>query len=90
MQENDEFIALIVYVDNILVTGNNRDKIDNLKLFLDKEFTIKEMGEANFFLGVEVRHTSQGILVGQHKYILGILTEFNMLEAKNCNTPFSS
>lgn len=56
------FVALIVYVDDILVTGNNDNKIEEIKL-----------GEANYFLGIQIKQTQTEILISQQKYTLDIL-----------------
>lgn len=89
MQIDNQFMTLIVYVDDILVTGNYEEKIFEVKQFLHKEFTIKDLGQANFFLRVEFHHTNKGIFVSQEKYILDTLSETNMLEAHSCPTPYS-
>ena len=43
-----------IYVDDIMVTGNQEEEISQLKSFLDSKFKIKELGLLNFFLGIEV------------------------------------
>lgn len=47
-------MALIVYVDVILITGNNVIKIQPTKDYLHHKITIKDLGEADFFLGIEI------------------------------------
>lgn len=63
--------------------GNDQSKIAEVKEFLDREFTIKDLGQVDFFLGVELHHSNQGISVGQHKYIHDILVETNMVDYKS-------
>lgn len=45
------------------------------------------MGHANFFLGIEIMHSNEGISISQHKYIIDILQDASMLEAKAAPTP---
>ena len=45
------------------------------KKALDSEFTIKDLGEARYFLGIEICRTDHGTLISQRKYILDILTD---------------
>ena len=47
-------ILLIVYVDDIIITGDNQKGIDDLKLFLHRQFHTKDLGKLRYFLGVEV------------------------------------
>lgn len=81
IQTNSIFIALIVYVDDILITGNDQNKIEEVKNFLDHEFTIKNLGEADLFLGMEIQQSEIGFQVSQTKYILDILQEYNMMDS---------
>jgi hypothetical protein len=55
--------ALLVYVDDMIVTGNDTLEMHNLKLHLLKEFDIKELGRLKYFLGIEVAHSKQGIFI---------------------------
>lgn len=55
----------MVYVDDILVTGNNSAEILDLKAFLHSTFQIKDLGLINYFLGIEVLHTSDGLILTQ-------------------------
>lgn len=84
------FVALIIYVDDILLTGTDVIKIQEIKNFLHNKFTIKDMGEAEFFLGIEIHHDQNGISISQRKYILDILQEPNFMDTKACATPLPS
>ncbi|GKD00094.1 ribonuclease H-like domain-containing protein, partial [Tanacetum coccineum] len=52
--KNNKFIALLVYVDDIVVTGNCVDEIEKFKTFLKSKFKIKDLGHLKYFLGIEV------------------------------------
>lgn len=46
----DEFLAILVYVDDMVVTGTNMTQINEIKQALDKGFTIKDLGDLNYLL----------------------------------------
>lgn len=75
-------------MDDILLSGNNVAKLQAVKNFLHGEFTIKDLGEADYFLGIQILHANEGIWISQQKYICDILQETNMAEAKPIDTPF--
>jgi len=51
---NNSFIILPLYVDDILIDGNNKEMIDTTKRWLSSNFEIKDMGEANYILVVKM------------------------------------
>ncbi|GJU65561.1 ribonuclease H-like domain-containing protein [Tanacetum coccineum] len=85
--KNGNFLALLVYVDDIIVIGNNFDEIQKLKEFLRTKFQIKNMGKQKYFLGTEVLDTHQGLFLSQRKYCLDWLSEFGLLACKPSATP---
>ena len=52
-------------MDDILVTGNDKDEIQSLKSYLDNTFKIKDLGETHFFLGMEILPTKGGLVLTQ-------------------------
>lgn len=50
-----------MYVDNILLTGNNNDEIQAVKKLLHTEFTIRDLGEVDYFLGIQLVQIEHGI-----------------------------
>ncbi|GJZ13349.1 ribonuclease H-like domain-containing protein [Tanacetum coccineum] len=51
--EKGNFVALLVYVDDIIITGNKVDEIEKFKSFLKTKFQIKDLGKLKYFLGIE-------------------------------------
>ena len=66
---------LIVYVDDIILTGDYEDELIKLKTLLAKEFETKDLGSLKYFLGMEVARSRKGISVSQRKYVLDLLKE---------------
>ncbi|KAK6159074.1 hypothetical protein DH2020_006388 [Rehmannia glutinosa] len=82
------FLALLIYVDDVLITGSSGSDIAALKQHLDKLFTIKDLGTAKYFLGLEIARTDQGTFLNQRKYILDLLHDAGMLQCKPTSMPF--
>ncbi|KAK4270798.1 hypothetical protein QN277_019568 [Acacia crassicarpa] len=78
---------LIVYVDDIVLTGDDEEEITMLKKNLALEFEIKDLGSLRYFLGMEVARTQKGISVSQRKYTMDLLQETGMLGARPAHTP---
>ncbi|KAK6118164.1 hypothetical protein DH2020_048065 [Rehmannia glutinosa] len=82
--------VLCVYVDDIILAGNNLKEIQHIKSHLDATFTIKDLGTLKYILGIEVARTTKGIALCQRKYALDILTETGYLGCKPSNTPMEA
>ena len=78
---------LIVYVDDIILTGDHVEELKSLKIVLVREFEIKDLGNLIYFLGMKVARSSFGISVTQKKYVLDLLKECGMLGCKLADTP---
>ena len=76
-----------MYVDDIVVTGSDKDGISDLKVYLNKHFHMKDLGHLRYFLGIEVARSKQGIFISQRKYVLDLLKETGMLSSKSSETP---
>jgi len=67
--------ALIIYVDDMIVTGNDPNEISSLQRYLASNFDMKQLGDLKYFLGIEVARSKHGIFLSQRKYVLDLLTE---------------
>lgn len=59
----ESFIAVLIYVDDIVITGNDLVAIAALKRILHSQFRIKDLGDLKFFLGIEVARSHKGIFL---------------------------
>ena len=84
---NNKVAILIVYVDDIVMTGNDTEEIVGLKHHLAQEFEVKDLGHLRYFLGIEVLRSKKGIFLTQRKYILDLLKETGMYGSKPAATP---
>ena len=78
--KEEKVAILIVYVDDIVVTGNDEAEIHNLKKHLASSFDIKALGLLTYFFGIEVAYSTSGIVLSQHKYILDLLKDTGKLD----------
>ena len=84
---NSGIILLIVYVDDIVITGSDFRGIFSLKSFIHNQFHTKDLRMLKNFLGVEIMRSKQRFLLSQRKYILDILSETGKLSTKPCSAP---
>ncbi|KAE8698166.1 tir-nbs resistance protein [Hibiscus syriacus] len=78
---------LLVYVDDLIITGDDEAEILQTKENLSVRFQMKELGQLKHFLGLEVDRTHEGIFLCQQKYAKDLLKKFGMLECKSTSTP---
>ncbi|XP_075499991.1 uncharacterized protein LOC142538567 [Primulina tabacum] len=85
--EKGKITIFIVYVDDIIVTGDNNDEMEMVKLMMAKQFEVKDLGTVKYFLGMEIARSKKGISISQRKYTLDLLKETCMLGCKPGHTP---
>lgn len=75
-----KIVILIVYVDDIIFTGDDEGELKVLKKFHARELEVKD-------LGMEFARSKKGIFVTQRKFVLDLLEETNLLGCKPVETP---
>ena len=84
------FTTLLVYADDIILTGNDKEEIARIKQALNQTFKIKDLGDLRYFLGLEVARSKKEIMVNQRKYVLELLTDASLLICKPALTPIDN
>lgn len=69
------YVAVLVYVDDIIIARNNDEAIAQLKIDLHKSFKLRDLGTLKYFLDLEVARSKSSISVCQRKYTLELLEE---------------
>ena len=83
-------IIIILYVDDLLITGSTVASISVIKTALHNAFEMSDLGLLKQFLRLEIEKNSDGIMVTQSKYISDLLFKFNMAEFRPSPFPFLS
>ncbi|RVW81474.1 Retrovirus-related Pol polyprotein from transposon RE1 [Vitis vinifera] len=86
-KQHGKITAFIVYVDDMVVIGNDPEERKALQNYLSKEFEMKNLGPLKYFFGIEVSRSSEGIFLSQRKYALDLLQETGMSGCQPVNTP---
>ncbi|CAJ2642451.1 unnamed protein product [Trifolium pratense] len=82
---------VLVYVDDILIIGSDSQLVKDLIHKLNIKFALKQLGEVDYFLGIEVHHKpSGGLLLHQSKYVKDLLVKTNMENCKPIGSPMVS
>jgi phosphoribosyl-AMP cyclohydrolase len=85
----DHLIYLVLYVDDMLLIGNNKEIIQDVKTQLSSKFDMKDLDAANFILGMEIKRDREKrkLWLNKRKYVETILQRFNMQECKPVKVP---
>ncbi|KAE8694615.1 putative pentatricopeptide repeat-containing protein [Hibiscus syriacus] len=86
---DNDFVILLLYVDDMLVARPNKDHIEELKAQLAREFEMKDLGSANKILGIQIHRdrSNRKIWLSQKNYLKKILSRFNMQDCKPISSP---
>lgn len=85
--QSSMFIVAVLYVDDILLTGNHMTFITSVKASLHTKFSIKDLGQARYYLGLEISRNDTGLVLSQQKFILDMLSSTRLLNSKPLSIP---
>ena len=90
--QNDKFVILLLYVDDMLIVGEDRSMINKLKKELSKSFDMKDLGPAQQILGMKIVRDRKvkRVWLSQQKYVEQVIRRFNMGDAKPVKTPLAN
>lgn len=80
-------LNVLVYVDDLIISGNNSAALAIFKKYLSTRFHMKDLGVLKYFLGIEVARSPTGIFLCQRKYSLDIISATGLLGAKPASFP---
>ncbi|KAA0067104.1 putative mitochondrial protein [Cucumis melo var. makuwa] len=79
-------VLLLLYVDDMIITGNDPQAISDLQHYLGQHFEMKDLGSLNYFLGLEVSRRSDGYLLSQAKYAYDLLARSGITDSNTAST----
>lgn len=85
--KEDIRMYILIYVDDIIIISSSPSAIEKFLAQLRRHFAVKDLGALHYFLGIQVTHSPNGLILTQHKYIKDLLARTNMLASKGVNTP---
>lgn len=86
----NSLIILLIYVDDILVTGSHVVELKHFITRLNQVFSFKDLGDLHYFLGFEVKRDDSGLFLSQKRYIQDLLAKLNFSTATCSSTPMSA
>ncbi|KAD5318271.1 hypothetical protein E3N88_18217 [Mikania micrantha] len=79
-----------IYVDDIIFASSDPKLCDAFTELMTKNFEMSAMGELQFFLGLQIKQSPDGIFIHQSKYTKDLLKKFDLQNCKHCSNPMSS
>ncbi|XP_070017793.1 uncharacterized protein [Nicotiana sylvestris] len=90
MKTAEGITVVLIYVDDMLVTGDSLKLIEETKAHLQQSFKMKDLSELKYLLGIKFARSEQGILMHQRKYALELIFETGVTAAKPSITPLDT
>ena len=85
---NDSFVIVCLYVDDMLIMGPNLSVINSTKKILNSTFDMKDMGKADVILGIRIQRSGDAYVLSQSHYVEAILRKFGHFDSSLSKTPF--
>ncbi|KAK3012400.1 hypothetical protein RJ639_010565 [Escallonia herrerae] len=87
INKSGDIFFVCLYVDDLIVTGNNLKMFEEFKEEMAREFEMTDIGLMSYYLGIEVRQREDGIFISQEAYAKEILKRYRMVYCKPVKTP---
>jgi hypothetical protein len=84
---NNGTILILLYVDDMIITGDDISGIRALQSFLSQNFEMKDLGTLSYFLGLEVTSSTDGYYLSQAKYASDLLSRAGLTDSKTTSSP---
>lgn len=85
LTDNNQYIILILYVDDIMLTGDAAEKTNGniwyfvqFHLFFQTKYQIFALGNPSLYIGLQFQYTNEGIFISQERNAEQLLTNYNM------------
>ena len=89
-KQNDDILLVQIYVDDIIFGSTDVFLCKEFESLMQSEFEMSMMGELTFFLGLQVKQSSEGIFINQSKYVHDLLKKYKLNDASPMRTPMAT
>lgn len=89
-QSSNKITIVVVYVDDLILTGSDDENIGKVKQELKRSFKITDIGLLHFYLRIEVKQDDNRIFMNWEKFASDLLQKFNMTEWKSATAPMET
>ena len=89
-QTTQAFVVILIYVDDLLIAGNDEHVITQVKNYLSSAFHMKDLGAIRYFLGIEIDRSPAGFFLSQKKYATDLVKEYGMHHSKPVRLPLEA
>ncbi|XP_019099687.1 PREDICTED: uncharacterized protein LOC109132509 [Camelina sativa] len=89
MKKYKEIMIVSLYVDDLVITGNDPQLIEKFKEDMKLKFEMTDLGLLNYFLGMEIIQDVHGIFLSQEKFACNLIEKFGMKERKSVSSPLT-
>lgn len=81
-RKKGSLVFVVVYVNDVILTGTDLEEITYLKTFLHDQFKIKDLGKQHYFLGLKILYRQDDILISQRKFTPNLLKDYGTMSYK--------